>query len=75
MNFAFVFFSFLLVVIFHSIFYFFLPFVLFFKSTSEAIISWSNKDIESLNDSCSHDSENDDNTITGERNIEEILSS
>ena len=42
---------------------------------SEAIISWLNKDIESLNDSCSDDSENDDNTITGERNIEEILSS
>lgn len=38
---------------------------------SELIISWLNEDIESLNSSCRDDSENDDNTISEERNIEE----
>jgi len=38
---------------------------------SELITSWLNEDIESLNDSCSDDSENDENTISEERSIEE----
>lgn len=38
---------------------------------SDLITSWLNEDIESLNDSCSDDSENDNNTISEERNIEE----
>lgn len=38
---------------------------------SELISSWLNEDMESLNDSCSDDSENDDNTVSVERHIEE----
>jgi hypothetical protein len=38
---------------------------------SELISSWLNEDMESLNDSCSDDSENDDNTISVERHDEE----
>jgi len=38
---------------------------------SEFISSWLNEDMESLNDSCSDDSENDDNTISVERHNEE----
>lgn len=38
---------------------------------SELISSWLNEDMESLNDSCSDDSENDDNTISVERHNEQ----
>jgi len=38
---------------------------------SELITSWLNENKESLNNSCSDDSENDDNTISEEQHIEE----
>ncbi|CAI6359412.1 unnamed protein product [Macrosiphum euphorbiae] len=38
---------------------------------SELISSWLNEDMESLNDSCSDDSENDENTISVERHNQE----
>ncbi|KAL4153896.1 hypothetical protein QTP88_001729 [Uroleucon formosanum] len=38
---------------------------------SELISSWLNEDMDTLNDSCSDDSENDENTISVERHNEE----
>ena len=69
MNFAFIF-SFLLVYFFIQYLTFFCRLFYFFESICELITSWLNEDIKSLNDSCSDDSENDDNTISEEGHIE-----